>query len=186
VSRGRASSTLTYQIGTERGRLTASDATTTRRALLSSCLILRLLENISGMFKREGSLSLFRKPVECYFCGTPCPSARLSSPSSASGKAGCSFRCSECQSYNRYDHKGRIISDDPAMHDESMNTRSFARRGMFRLYILVQAENSAAGSFPTQEPPPVRVYIIQPVLSKLQDQPNPLNEPTSLIPTQRE
>ncbi|KAH9950432.1 Ima1 N-terminal domain-containing protein [Amylocystis lapponica] len=39
-----------------------------------------------------------------------------------------SFRCPHCDCWNRYDATGEIVSDEPAMHDENMNTRSFARR----------------------------------------------------------
>lgn len=44
-----------------------------------------------------------------------------------------SFKCLECSCWNRYDRNGVIMSDDPAMHDESLNTASFARRGAFSL-----------------------------------------------------
>ncbi|GBE78034.1 Ima1 N-terminal domain-containing protein [Sparassis latifolia] len=40
-----------------------------------------------------------------------------------------SFRCPNCDCWNRYGNDGEIISEEPAMHDEKMNTRSFARRG---------------------------------------------------------
>ena len=40
-----------------------------------------------------------------------------------------SFRCSHCDCWNRYDANGEIMSDEPAMHDESLNSKSFAKRG---------------------------------------------------------
>jgi hypothetical protein len=134
------------------------------------------------------TMSIFRKPLECYFCGTPCPTARLSSPSShgsAAGRAGCSFRCVECGSFNRYDSKGQIMSDEPAMHDEAMNARSFARRGMYIVLfpLWITTDNIVHGSIPTEEPSPIRVHILlQHVLPELQDQPNVAHQPPSIFP----
>lgn len=49
-----------------------------------------------------------------------------------------SYRCPHCGCWNRFDANGEIISDEPAMHDEKLNTTSFAKRGLslavFRLY----------------------------------------------------
>ncbi|KAI0048324.1 hypothetical protein FA95DRAFT_1491034 [Auriscalpium vulgare] len=57
--------------------------------------------------------------LTCFFCQSaispPPPSPR-------------SFLCPHCKCWNRYDHNGDIMSDDPAMHDEAMNSSSFARR----------------------------------------------------------
>ncbi|KAH7929338.1 hypothetical protein BV22DRAFT_1081109, partial [Leucogyrophana mollusca] len=39
-----------------------------------------------------------------------------------------SFRCPHCSCWNRFDANGEIISDEPAMHDEAMNAKSFAKR----------------------------------------------------------
>ncbi|KIJ21898.1 hypothetical protein PAXINDRAFT_105505 [Paxillus involutus ATCC 200175] len=39
-----------------------------------------------------------------------------------------SFRCPHCSCWNRYDTNGEIMSDEPAMHDEKLNTKSFAKR----------------------------------------------------------
>ncbi|KAG1749834.1 Ima1 N-terminal domain-containing protein [Suillus paluster] len=39
-----------------------------------------------------------------------------------------SFRCPHCDCWNRYDANGEIMSDEPAMHDESLNSKSFAKR----------------------------------------------------------
>ncbi|KAI0068293.1 hypothetical protein BV25DRAFT_557601 [Artomyces pyxidatus] len=67
--------------------------------------------------------ALLRRPsraVSCFFCQTvispPPPSPR-------------SFLCPHCTCWNRFDEQGNIMSDDPAMHDEGMNLKSFARRG---------------------------------------------------------
>ncbi|KAF9229116.1 hypothetical protein BS17DRAFT_798739 [Gyrodon lividus] len=39
-----------------------------------------------------------------------------------------SFRCPHCRCWNRYDANGEIMSDEPAMHDEKLNIKSFAKR----------------------------------------------------------
>jgi hypothetical protein len=39
------------------------------------------------------------------------------------------FKCPHCQCWNRYDPRGEIISDEPAMHEPGMNAKSFAKRG---------------------------------------------------------
>ncbi|KAA1471585.1 hypothetical protein DENSPDRAFT_929684 [Dentipellis sp. KUC8613] len=66
-------------------------------------------------------LTLLRKPPAptCFFCQstiTPAPA-----------DARC-FLCPACGCWNRLDAHGDILSDDPAMHDEALNARSFARR----------------------------------------------------------
>ncbi|KAN0121670.1 Ima1 N-terminal domain containing protein [Russula decolorans] len=58
-------------------------------------------------------------PTVCFFCQTtisPPPPQPLS------------FNCPHCSCWNHYDANGDILSDDPAMHDETLNRRSFARR----------------------------------------------------------
>ncbi|KAI0305010.1 Ima1 N-terminal domain-containing protein [Russula brevipes] len=66
-----------------------------------------------------GTLLRRTKPTTCYFCQTtispPPPQPR-------------SFLCPHCACRNHYDANGDILSDDPAMHDESLNRESFARR----------------------------------------------------------
>jgi hypothetical protein len=64
---------------------------------------------------------LFRRysNIQCFFCHSPSPLPK--NPRS--------FRCSTCGCWNRYDDKGEILSDEPAMHDEYLNSRSFAKRG---------------------------------------------------------
>ncbi|KDQ14437.1 hypothetical protein BOTBODRAFT_32568 [Botryobasidium botryosum FD-172 SS1] len=39
-----------------------------------------------------------------------------------------SFKCLQCDCWNRYDSFGQIISDEAAMHDELLNAESFAKR----------------------------------------------------------
>ncbi|KAF7796396.1 hypothetical protein EIP86_007573 [Pleurotus ostreatoroseus] len=63
---------------------------------------------------------LLRRPtrIECFYCGTQ-----------ADPRDPRTFRCHACGCWNRYDARGEIMSDEPAMHDEKMNMRSFAKRG---------------------------------------------------------
>ncbi|KAH9858081.1 Ima1 N-terminal domain-containing protein [Lenzites betulinus] len=64
---------------------------------------------------------VFRHPssVSCFYCqSTVTPTPR--NPRS--------FQCPECDCWNRYDENGEIMSDEPAMHDENLNARSFAKR----------------------------------------------------------
>lgn len=77
---------------------------------------------MSGLFRRPSNLN-------CYFCQSPCHSAR--DPRN--------FRCPSCSCWNRYDEKGIILSDEPAMHDESLNSRAFAKRGMWLLRWVSKA-----------------------------------------------
>ncbi|KAG7099033.1 hypothetical protein E1B28_000913 [Marasmius oreades] len=56
--------------------------------------------------------------VQCYFCHSS-----IESPRNASN-----FRCSSCGCWNRYDANGEILSYEPAMHDEALNSRSFSKR----------------------------------------------------------
>ncbi|CAE6412994.1 unnamed protein product [Rhizoctonia solani] len=53
----------------------------------------------------------------CHFCNT-----------STSGIHGGDFKCPTCDSWNMFDKNGRLVSDHPAMHDEMLNTDSFAKR----------------------------------------------------------
>ncbi|KZV59780.1 hypothetical protein PENSPDRAFT_552515, partial [Peniophora sp. CONT] len=57
--------------------------------------------------------------VSCFFC----QSSVVPAPPNPK-----SFLCPHCQCWNRYDARGEIMSDDPAMHQESLNAKSFARR----------------------------------------------------------
>ncbi|KII93775.1 hypothetical protein PLICRDRAFT_101031 [Plicaturopsis crispa FD-325 SS-3] len=63
----------------------------------------------------------FRRPsnVSCFFCQSTV------SPMPQNPR---SFRCPHCSCWNRYDAHGEIMSDEPAMHEESLNVRSFAKR----------------------------------------------------------
>ncbi|KAF8519148.1 Ima1 N-terminal domain-containing protein [Hysterangium stoloniferum] len=58
-------------------------------------------------------------PPTCFFCQTPL-SKQPRNPRS--------FKCSACDCWNRYDERGEIVSDDPAMHDEALNASSFSKR----------------------------------------------------------
>ncbi|KAF8601034.1 hypothetical protein BDV93DRAFT_608400 [Ceratobasidium sp. AG-I] len=53
----------------------------------------------------------------CHFCNTP-----VEKPHNVD------FKCSACGSWNMFDGSGRLRSDHPAMHDESLNTDSFSKR----------------------------------------------------------
>ncbi|KAK7694769.1 hypothetical protein QCA50_001957 [Cerrena zonata] len=66
---------------------------------------------------------LFRRKTHqvCFYCGTD-----------VNPRNPHQFRCSECGCLNRYDDRGEIISDEPAMHDETMNAKSFAKRASSR------------------------------------------------------
>ncbi|PBL01191.1 hypothetical protein ARMGADRAFT_415350 [Armillaria gallica] len=59
-----------------------------------------------------------RNSVQCFFCNTP----------TALPKDPRNFRCNNCGCWNRYDATGEILSSEPAMHDESLNLRSFSKR----------------------------------------------------------
>ncbi|KAF8499278.1 Ima1 N-terminal domain-containing protein [Russula emetica] len=73
-------------------------------------------------------------PTVCFFCQTtilPPPPQPLS------------FHCPYCSCWNHYDANGDILSDDPAMHDETLNRRSFARRASPRKDRLLTTFSSA-------------------------------------------
>ena len=63
---------------------------------------------------------LRRTTPTCFYC------LSAPSPTPVDPRA---FRCPHCGCWNRYDANGEILSDEPAMHDENLNTASFARRG---------------------------------------------------------
>ncbi|KAI0801152.1 hypothetical protein C8Q74DRAFT_470794 [Fomes fomentarius] len=65
--------------------------------------------------------TLFGQPstVSCFFC------QEIVSPPPRNPR---SFRCPHCDCWNRYNAAGEIVSDEPAMHDENLNARSFAKR----------------------------------------------------------
>ncbi|KAF8349745.1 Ima1 N-terminal domain-containing protein [Amanita rubescens] len=67
---------------------------------------------MSALFRRHSSL-------RCFFCHSPILIAQ--DPRN--------FHCNACGCWNRYDKSGEILSDDPAMHDVSLNSLSFAKRG---------------------------------------------------------
>ncbi|KAJ3551447.1 hypothetical protein NM688_g4696 [Phlebia brevispora] len=63
--------------------------------------------------------TLLRRPtrVVCFYCNTQ-----------VDPRDPRNFRCLECGCWNRYDKNGEIMSDEPAMHDEKLNVKSFAKR----------------------------------------------------------
>ena len=64
--------------------------------------------------------TLFRRHsnIQCFFCQSP---DLYLNPHN--------FKCTSCGCWNRYDNHGEIISDEPAMHEEHLNFKSFAKRG---------------------------------------------------------
>jgi hypothetical protein len=66
---------------------------------------------MSTLFRRHSN-------IQCFFCQS---SDLHSNPHS--------FKCTSCGCWNRYDNNGEIISDEPAMHEEHLNSKSFAKRG---------------------------------------------------------
>jgi hypothetical protein len=67
---------------------------------------------MSALFRRHSNL-------RCFFCHSTAP---------INGDPR-NFKCRACGCWNRYDERGEILSDEPAMHDESLNSHSFAKRG---------------------------------------------------------
>ena len=83
-------------------------------------------------------MSLFRSKAQCFYCSQTL-SSRPANPRA--------FQCPYCECWNRYDKNGgrsaevkrnivvsnllrqEIVSDEPAMHEESLNCTSFAKRG---------------------------------------------------------
>ncbi|KAJ7092564.1 Ima1 N-terminal domain-containing protein [Mycena epipterygia] len=59
-----------------------------------------------------------RSNVSCFFCNSA-----ISLP-----KDPTNFRCPYCNCLNRW-VDGNIVSDEPAMHDENLNSRAFSKRG---------------------------------------------------------
>ncbi|KAI9445334.1 Ima1 N-terminal domain-containing protein [Lactarius indigo] len=78
---------------------------------------------------------ILRQPrTLCFFCQSrvlPPPPQPLS------------FLCPRCGCWNRYDANGDILSDDPAMYDEALNRKSFARRASPRKDRLLTTFGSA-------------------------------------------
>ncbi|KAH9969091.1 Ima1 N-terminal domain-containing protein [Russula dissimulans] len=80
--------------------------------------------------------TLLRRTVSplCFFCQSTI------SPPPPQPRA---FLCPHCACWNHYDANGEILSDDPAMHDESLNRKSFARRASPRKDRLLTTFGSA-------------------------------------------
>ncbi|TFK36868.1 Ima1 N-terminal domain-containing protein [Crucibulum laeve] len=66
---------------------------------------------MSALFRRQSN-------IQCFFCNSPVPIPK--NPRN--------FRCSSCGCWNRYNDKGEILSDEPAMHDAHLNSKAFAKR----------------------------------------------------------
>ncbi|TRM60179.1 Ima1 N-terminal domain-containing protein [Schizophyllum amplum] len=60
-----------------------------------------------------------QKQRTCHFCGEPQESNNRNTRD---------FRCRNCQCWNRFDVNGEILSSEPAMHEESLNSRAFSKR----------------------------------------------------------
>jgi hypothetical protein len=87
-----------------------------------ACCVLSYARTSNNLDNLMGTL--LRRPTRtvCFFCQTS-----ISPPPPQPH----SFLCPHCACWNHYDDNGNILSDDPAMHDESLNRRSFARRGAY-------------------------------------------------------
>ncbi|KAK7064357.1 integral inner nuclear membrane protein ima1 [Favolaschia claudopus] len=62
-----------------------------------------------------------RSNLSCYFCNSSVPLP----------KDPAHFRCPHCNCLNRWVN-GHIVSDEPAMHDEKLNSRAFSKRATQR------------------------------------------------------
>lgn len=87
---------------------------------------LHLVFGISPML-RQLSLPLIQ--TTCFFC-----QSHINPPP----RDPRNFKCPHCQCWNRYDARGEIISDEPAMHEAGLNAKSFARRGELLLLHRLQ------------------------------------------------
>ena len=103
--------------------LSAPSTTHVDDALWAQLITRRLSERIPHYNDPFTMAKLLRRPtrVVCFYCNTQ-----------VDPKDPRNFRCSACGCWNRYDASGEIMSDEPAMHDEKMNARSFAKRGVSR------------------------------------------------------
>jgi Ima1 N-terminal domain len=81
-------------------------------------------QSMNLMFRRHSN-------IQCFFCQSP--NALHLNPHN--------FKCTSCGCWNRYDSRGEIISDEPAMHEEHLNSKSFAKRG--RSHLWFQNDTSA-------------------------------------------
>ena len=77
--------------------------------------LLNLMPTLFRTFRRYSN-------IQCFFCQSP---DLYLNPHN--------FKCTSCGCWNRYDNHGEIISDEPAMHEEHLNSKSFAKRGRFYL-----------------------------------------------------
>ena len=115
-----------------------------------------VLVHLAATTNADNSMgTLLRRPARtlCFFCQTsisPPPPQPLS------------FLCPHCACWNHYDASGDILSDDPAMHDEALNRRSFARRGAFSLshplLSHISASELCTRSVPTERSLPQHLW----------------------------
>ncbi len=89
--------------------------------------------------------AIFKQPsaVVCFYCQTSV------TPTPRNPR---SFQCPHCDCMNHYNVKGEIVSDNPAMHDESLNTISFARRGTHIASALTSADGPKQVFLPVASP----------------------------------
>lgn len=90
---------------------------------------------MSKLFRRNSTVS-------CFFCNssiTPLPRNPRS------------FRCPHCDCWNRYDTSGEIISDEPSMHDENLNAKSFAKRGTLNYTCMLWHVNQVQVASPRKD-----------------------------------
>lgn len=112
-----------------------------------------------GLFRRHSN-------VACFFCQSAVPLPQ--NPNN--------FRCPACHCWNRYDSKGEIMSFEPAMQDESLNRRSFARRGeCWNALRTLQYSNTCPAS-PSKDRLPT-MYGKGPLLPRLPNEPNAYHQP---------
>jgi Ima1 N-terminal domain len=118
---------------------------------------------------------LFRRlsAIHCFFCqSTVTPSPRDVH----------NFRCPSCSCWNRYNDKGEIISDEPAMHEEQLNRLNFAKRGMSASRHVIGSPLTLARSIPLERPATESTQIWA-ILSQLPDKSNAHHEPNVQLPT---
>jgi hypothetical protein len=115
---------------------------------------------------------LFKKhEPQCFFCHST-----VSNPRDPSN-----FRCTTCGCLNRYDAFGEIVSSEPAMFDETLNSRSFSRRGpLFAMSTSMPTQ--LRYRFSSKRPNSNHVWH-RAVLSHLPNEPNAACKPVVKLST---
>ena len=98
------------------------------------CSHRREAHHLNSMFKRHSN-------ILCFFCQSP--NAPNVNPRN--------FKCTSCGCWNRYDNQGQILSDEPAMHEEHLNSRSFAKRGTSYRWLQDDAPAKIAIASPSKD-----------------------------------